>query len=535
MTNKSKGQIVFINNQKKVKFMQRLKYAFLITLVFFAVTPVQAEIPDADIQRLGLAYYNRFIPYAAATGAHEYSPAVLAEVEALGYKGAVLDRYKAMAKGMALMYVNDWNEGVEVATQLDIRLSALLFEPGDQITLNILPVYVQDELLDAAYQLNAVLLDSQDRVVTKAQPFTFTRLEPSSFKLAIPMDAAAGLYTVRFQLRQDKQGGAVFYTAKRPLHIMPGIRGRLEAVSGKLEQARKAGLPSLSVRNELSNTTLEWYLEMYGISAGLSDKPDKETLPLFLYFLMSQKNMNTGRINFSAEIELVEALVGGLLDGSDPLKTRSGDIRLAYRSSVDNELVPFRMMIPESFNPANEYPLVIGLHGAGGTENYMMDGFHRLFPDNANRRGYIAVAVNGRGTYRGYKEEGQTDVIDVTNLVQRAWPVKKDNTFLTGHSMGGAGTVIVGFENPDRFAALAPIAGWYIKNYLEKAPNMPLLISAGELDSLVSVGDMRRFHQMSIDLEMPNVKYIEVEGADHMSVVNHVLNRVFDWFDQHAR
>jgi dienelactone hydrolase len=515
--------------------MQRLISLVLTTFVLFAALPVHAEISDADIRRLGLAYYNRFIPYAASESAHELSPSVLAEVEAVGRKGPVLDRYTSMAKGMALMYLQDWNEGIEVATQLDIRLSALLFEPGDQVTINVNPVYPRDEPPQSAYRLYSRLIDKQGDVVASAEPFLVSRVEATTLMLQIPETAASGLHTVEFQLTEDRDNGTVYYTAKRPLHVMPGIRGRLEAVGGQLEQARQRGLPSSSLRNSLSDTTLEWYLDMYRINAGLDDQTDTETLPLFLYFLMSQKNMNTGRINFSGEIELVETLATGMLDGSDPLKTRTGDLRLAYRSSADQALVPFRMMVPDAFKPDQSYPLVIGLHGAGGTENYLMDGFDRLFPENANRRGYIAVAVNGRGPYHGYKGKGETDVIDVMNLVQRAWPVKADNTFLTGHSMGGAGTVLVGFGNHERFAALAPIAGWHLKQHLEKAPEMPLLISAGEKDALVSVEDMRKFHQMALELEMPDVKYIEVQGAAHVGVVNDVLVRVFDWFDQHAR
>jgi alpha-beta hydrolase superfamily lysophospholipase len=519
----------------------------LSILILLAAMPAHAEISSADMRRLGLAYYNRFIPYAASSEAHELAPAVLAEVQAIDSKGElqaryqamdkgpVLERYKAMAKGMALMYLGDWNEGVQLATQLDIRLSALLFEPGDKISINIYAVYPHDAPLDSVYRLNARLLDGQGSIVATADPLPITAVKDKSLTLAVPGGATPGLHTVEFQLAEDKDGGTVYYTAKRPMHVMPGVRGRLTAARDALEQARIKGLPSVSLRNSLSDTTLEWYLDLYEVSAGLTDEADTETLPMFLYFLMSQRNMNTGRIDFSGEIDLVETLANGMLGGSDPLETMTGDLRLAYRSSVDQALVPFRIMVPESFSPAKEYPLVIGLHGAGGTENYLMDGFDRLFPDNANRRGYIAVAVNGRGPYHGYHGKGETDVIDVMNLVQRAWPVKAGNTFLTGHSMGGAGTVLVGFGHHERFAALAPIAGWHLKIHLEKAVQMPLLISAGEKDALVSVEDMRKFHQMALELEMPDVEYIEVQGAAHVGVVNDVLDRVFDWFDQHSK
>jgi len=104
-----------------------------------------------------------------------------------------------------------------------------------------------------------------------------------------------------------------------------------------------------------------------------------------------------------------------------------------------------------------------------------------------------------------------------------------------GHSMGGGGTVRIGFENADRFAALAPIAGYGSTEDLAKAPDMPLFLAQGELDALVPVERARNFHQAAQALGMPLVHYVENEGTDHVAIVAEVMSQVFDWFDSHRR
>ena len=52
------------------------------------------------------------------------------------------------------------------------------------------------------------------------------------------------------------------------------------------------------------------------------------------------------------------------------------------------------------------------------------------------------------------------DALEVLNLAQADLRTDRRRTYLTGHSMGGHGTWIVGVTFPDRFAAIAPSAGW---------------------------------------------------------------------------
>ena len=207
-------------------------------------------------------------------------------------------------------------------------------------------------------------------------------------------------------------------------------------------------------------------------------------------------------------------------------------MRLAYVSPADFELVPFRIYVPEGFDRSSRYPLVVALHGAGGDENSFMDRYRGLLKKNAEERGYVVVSVNGRGPYGGYRGDSGQDVLDVIQVVEESYPIDSDRIYLTGHSMGGGGTVLVGFDNAERFAALAPIAGFGSADQLAKAPKMPLLIAQGEADALVPVESARSFHEAAKKAGM-EVRYIEKAGVDHLAIVDLVMTDIFDWFDAH--
>src|SRR5262249_11907913 len=59
-----------------------------------------------------------------------------------------------------------------------------------------------------------------------------------------------------------------------------------------------------------------------------------------------------------------------------------------------------------------------------------------------------------------WEDWGRLDALEVLDFAQKEFGTNPRRTYLTGHSMGGHGTWIVGVTYPDRFAAIAPSAGW---------------------------------------------------------------------------
>ena len=514
----------------RVRFVAMLILA--LNAVPLCVSPAAAQVTDSDLSMLGLVFRNRFVPFSEAQGNPELTAIVL-RVSELGPEGNPVERYKAMIEGLARMSLGSWDEGVEVASILDVDLSAKTYEPGARVPVRIAPLYARGEALTASYSIQLDLVAPGGAAVYEADVMQFDALAAMSGQVVVPRDAAPGRYVVRYSLSRVGAADPIVSTG-RSIYVIEALEERLTALQfDNRRAANRRGARSQS--RALASTTVLWYLEQYERARSEWIGGAYMGYPVVLNAIFEQGTLMVEAMDFGGRLEQAEELVSALSRGRDPLRTMRGDLRLAYRSGADRALVPFRILVPEDYNPRERYPLVIALHGAGGDENTFMDSFDGTFKANAAERGYIAASVNGRGPYGGYRGDSARDVVDVLDLVQRVYSVDGTRTYLTGHSMGGAGTVRLGFDNAQRFAALAAIAGYGSAEDLAKAPEMPLFIAQGGEDALVPVESARAFYEAALELGMANVQYVENPGADHVGIVAEVMAQVFDWFDSHRR
>jgi dienelactone hydrolase len=158
----------------------------------------------------------------------------------------------------------------------------------------------------------------------------------------------------------------------------------------------------------------------------------------------------------------------------------------------------------------------------------------RGFMEEAQRRGYLLATPNGRGPFGGYRGAAGADVLEVLDRMLAMYPIDPAQVFLTGHSMGGGGTWRVGFQAPDRFAALAPIAGAPPPNAvdLDAAPEMPVLFSAGVKDRTVPIENVRRLARAA-EPKLENLTYVEYPEDGHADVPDSAMLPIFDFFDKH--
>ncbi len=237
-------------------------------------------------------------------------------------------------------------------------------------------------------------------------------------------------------------------------------------------------------------------------------------------------------VSFRKEFEQAAADLAELEAGRDPLAKQRGDVRRAYRSAVDQTLQPYRLFVPGAYDAAKAWPLVVALHGAGGNENSYFEGYEKgSIKRLAEERGYLVVCPRGRGPYARYLGDAEKDVFDVIAEVRRAYRVDAARIYLTGHSMGGGGTLSVAAAQPEMFAALAPFAP-ALRNLPDikgKIAKIPMMVVQGDKDALVPVGMVREFVK-AMQEAGAKVRYIEVPGGDHGSVVAPGFEGMFDWF-----
>jgi len=127
-------------------------------------------------------------------------------------------------------------------------------------------------------------------------------------------------------------------------------------------------------------------------------------------------------------------------------------------------------------------------------------------------------------------ELSEKDVINVLELVLNEYPIDRAAMFLTGHSMGSAGTWYIGAKYADYWAALAPMSGPFVQEsgYLwESIRRMPIFVTEGtQAESLAgsrALADWMTTNGFKL-------QYKEV-NADHPGMVPLVLPDVFSFFD----
>ena len=90
-------------------------------------------------------------------------------------------------------------------------------------------------------------------------------------------------------------------------------------------------------------------------------------------------------------------------------------------------------------------------------------------------------------------------------------------------------------SHPDVFAAIAPVSGGSnTPAGMSRIAHIPEIVVHGDHDPTVPVERSRAMVEMGKKLGI-ELKYVEVPGGDHGSVVSPTFKEVFDWFDTHRR
>jgi predicted peptidase len=124
-------------------------------------------------------------------------------------------------------------------------------------------------------------------------------------------------------------------------------------------------------------------------------------------------------------------------------------------------------------------------------------------------------------------------VLDVIEVVSKMVPIDPKRVFLTGHCMGAMGTWAIGFEYPDRFAALAPVAG--VSNVsaalLASTPQMPALLVQGGKDALVVPRAANQASEVA-KASLKSFTYQEWPDAGHFTIGTVSVPAILDFFDR---
>jgi predicted esterase len=288
--------------------------------------------------------------------------------------------------------------------------------------------------------------------------------------------------------------------------------------------------------------------------------------------------------------QAVPAAPGGRR-GPQPVDARV-QIRMHHFAET-NQDIPYSLFVSSKVTKNEKAPLIVTLHGIGGTHTTMMrpnaidlaeaGGYILLAPMGYNPRGWYGAPPpqgrrgappappvdSGRGVVsdggavgaaaapsqgrRGalppgllsdpndppnLRELSERETLEVVDLIRKEFKVDDGRTYLMGHSMGGAGALYLAIKYPQRWAAiaaLAPAAFAVDREGLSKIPKMPIMLVHGDMDAVVPVTVGRAWAEAMKSIPMKDAQYIEVPGGDHGTVIGSHQAEVFAFFASHSR
>ena len=451
----------------------------------------------------------------------------LAEATRSGRTGEIR---RLLAKGTTLMTGRMWTPELEFTTSLVIRTDDVVVDSGRQWPVRIEQIYAPSIVFERPLAARAVLRQrptaatpgqaaQQGAAVKELGSFDGVprdlRDAPFELELAVS-DVADGPYQLTIDLADgDRSLGTVGLSVY--------LRKGLDAVVRSLES--DAAAAPADVRDDI------------------------------LFPVDRMRHVNRGSLElrtFDPERDFAAALAvaASVKSGTHPFAKRTGDFKRHYRLDMANEIIPYRMYVPAGYDGSRPFPLIVALHGLGGTEDSFFENYEKAFPPLAEQHGYIVAAPLGYrvdGSYgwglgnapadpatRRLQERSEADVMEVLRIVRQQYRIDNSRIYLAGHSMGAIGTWKIAPKYPDIWAAIATFSGSGQPETLARIKHIPEFVVHGDNDPTVNVQGSRAMVAKAKELGIV-VTYIEVPGGNHGSVVAPNFPGAFDFFNTHRK
>ena len=277
--------------------------------------------------------------------------------------------------------------------------------------------------------------------------------------------------------------------------------------------------------------------------------------------------MTTARYLLMFVLAMVAALIAPASAQNGPQTSGAkGDQQRRYHFVAADKELPYRLYVPQSYDPAAGAPLVVALHGFGGNQDYFFRAVKAL-PALLEKYGFVFVAPMGLATdgwygaplsipgnaprssgaatppplrtpeqEAAYRSLSEADVMNVLDLVRKEYRIDPNRIYLMGHSMGGFGTWWLGQKHADTWAAIAPMSGVLpnVDYQLPKLVRVPVHVSIGGAETPAWVEASRTLVETMKARGMA-VEYAEPAGATHGGMIEPTTPGVLEFFSRRTR
>lgn len=495
-----------------------------VVLGFFAAPAFSQALPNLALVRLSYTVRKRVVnPQGELKQKIDANDQALAEATRLGNIG---EARRLIAKGMILLNGGTWKDALDFANSLALRSDKTFVDSSRPYTVRIEQIYAPS--IELRGSLHA-------KLSLEKPPQNGGR--GGNGAAARPPEVVKELGTYDDVSRDLRESP---YLAQLDLGSVPDGTYQIEAEVS--DGDRPLGKCSIRIVTQKGLDAALQRLETEAARAPESVKADV-AYPLDYVRKVNLGLIDRGTFDVAKEIATAEETLAAAQAGKDPFAGRTGDFKRHYLLKDAGEIMPYRLYIPPSYDGSKAYPMVLALHGLGGTEDGFFGPNYRALPE-AEKRGYILVAPLGFRIDGGYGGRGavhtrsqqlsEEDVMEVLRLVRANYKIDDNRIYLLGHSMGAIGTWLLGPKYANIWAVLAPISGAGDPTSIEKTRDIPEIVVHGDADTVVPVNSSRVMVEAMRKLGV-EVKYIEVPGGTHGDVAAPNMSAIFDFFDAHRK
>ncbi|HCV83241.1 MAG TPA: alpha/beta hydrolase, partial [Zunongwangia profunda] len=135
------------------------------------------------------------------------------------------------------------------------------------------------------------------------------------------------------------------------------------------------------------------------------------------------------------------------------VKSKYNHHKNTFLSNIDHS-VQYYSVAPSLTRDKDNQAMFLSVHGAS------VEAVNQANAYKQKDWGHIVAPTNRRPFGFAWEDWGRLDALEVLEEASNLYKSDSQHTYLTGHSMGGHGTWYLGATYPDKFAAIAPAAGY---------------------------------------------------------------------------
>jgi polyhydroxybutyrate depolymerase len=202
--------------------------------------------------------------------------------------------------------------------------------------------------------------------------------------------------------------------------------------------------------------------------------------------------------------------------------------------------------LPKNYSEAKTYPLVIALHGGGGTAKQLMTSTKKRFNTLADTEGFIVVYPQGvkkswndnnKRDQNGFaRKENIDDVGFISKMIsklQSEYNINNDAVFASGISNGGLMSQTLAMELPEKIKVVGMVAATFGKDEVDKVTDVSpfsILFIHGTKDPIIpyTEGDITVFKKTRghvLGIEKSIAYMCALNGNSLVPIVSKLANR----------